>query len=347
MKFASSLLKQIGISWRHLDPFSLQVRLTVGIAVVSAVGLGSVAIWTSWKIQQILIDSHKQSIEQIAERFPHDLEIYSEMMSQETGLVKAIDNLTNANTLLWIKSSDGTILAKSATVNVHADRTDAALISLTEMPLSPQLYEVNRRFFVWCGSPLLVKGAMLGKLYVAQDITREQMMFLAMVRGLGIASLLSIVAITVAIALYIQRSLQPLRQISRLAETISADDLGQARLHLDRAPTEVRELARMCDMMLDHLSESWEQQRQFVSNVSHELRTPLTIVHGYLQSVLRRGTNLTAARSSQPDLVILDWMLPGLTGIEICRRLRATGDQVPIILLTAKDEVSEAFGKLR
>lgn len=293
MKFASSLLKQIGISWRHLDPFSLQVRLTVGIAVVSAVGLGSVAIWTSWKIQHILIDSHKQSIEQIAERFPRDLEIYSEMMSQETGLVKAIDNLTNANTLLWIKSSDGTILAKSATVNVHADRTDAALISLTKMPLSPQLYEVNGRFFVLCGSPLLVKGAMLGKLYVAQDITREQMMFLAMVRSLGIASLLSIVAITVAIALYIQRSLQPLRQISRLAETISADDLAQARLHLDRAPTEVRELARMCDMMLDRLSESWEQQRQFVSNVSHELRTPLTIVHGYLQSVLRRGTNLT------------------------------------------------------
>jgi hypothetical protein len=46
-------------------------------------------------------------------------------------------------------------------------------------------------------------------------------------------------------------------------------------------------------MMLARLSESWEQQRQFVSNVSHELRTPLTIVHGYLQSVLRRGTNLT------------------------------------------------------
>lgn len=105
---------------------------------------------------------------------------------QETGLVKAIDNLTNTNTLLWIKSSDGTILAKSATVNVHAERTDAALISLTEMPLSPQLYEVNGRFFVLCGSPLLVKGTILSKLYVAQYITREQMMFLAMVRRLGI-----------------------------------------------------------------------------------------------------------------------------------------------------------------
>jgi len=43
--------------------------------------------------------------------------------------------------------------------------------------------------------------------------------------------------------------------------------------------------------MLSRLSDAWEQQRQFVSNVSHELRTPLTVVLGYLQSLLRRGTN--------------------------------------------------------
>ena len=48
--------------------------------------------------------------------------------------------------------------------------------------------------------------------------------------------------------------------------------------------------------MLARFSESWENQRQFVSNVSHELRTPLTIVHGYLQSTLRRGKNLTEAQ---------------------------------------------------
>jgi signal transduction histidine kinase len=47
-------------------------------------------------------------------------------------------------------------------------------------------------------------------------------------------------------------------------------------------------------MMLLRLSTAWEQQRQFVSNVSHELRTPLTVVLGYLQSVLRRSTNLSS-----------------------------------------------------
>jgi two-component system, OmpR family, phosphate regulon response regulator PhoB len=44
-----------------------------------------------------------------------------------------------------------------------------------------------------------------------------------------------------------------------------------------------------------------------------------------------------------PDLVVLDWMLPGLSGIELCRRLRARSDtrQLPIIMLTARGEESE------
>jgi DNA-binding response OmpR family regulator len=50
---------------------------------------------------------------------------------------------------------------------------------------------------------------------------------------------------------------------------------------------------------------------------------------------------LTIARDTQPDLLILDWMLPGISGLDICLRLRYTGVQVPIIMLTAKDEVPD------
>ena len=52
-------------------------------------------------------------------------------------------------------------------------------------------------------------------------------------------------------------------------------------------------------------------------------------------------TGLATARELTLDLILLDWMLPGISGPEICRRLRSTGDKVPIILLTAKDEVSD------
>lgn len=44
-----------------------------------------------------------------------------------------------------------------------------------------------------------------------------------------------------------------------------------------------------------------------------------------------------------PDLIILDWMLPGLSGIEVCRRLRARDEtrKIPVIMLTARGEESE------
>ncbi|AFY57462.1 response regulator with CheY-like receiver domain and winged-helix DNA-binding domain [Rivularia sp. PCC 7116] len=62
---------------------------------------------------------------------------------------------------------------------------------------------------------------------------------------------------------------------------------------------------------------------------------------GYNVSVAHDGmTGLILARESTPDLAILDWMLPGLSGVELCRRLRTTGSKIPIILLTAKDEVT-------
>lgn len=68
---------------------------------------------------------------------------------------------------------------------------------------------------------------------------------------------------------------------------------------------------------------------------------------GYQVSVKNDGfEGLTAARELHPDIILLDWGLPGLTGVEICRRLRSTGDKVPIVLLTAKDEISDRVAGL-
>ncbi len=68
---------------------------------------------------------------------------------------------------------------------------------------------------------------------------------------------------------------------------------------------------------------------------------------GYEVTVVNDGLGgLGTAREITPDLILLDWMLPGISGLEICRRLRQTGDKVPIILLTAKDEVSDRVAGL-
>jgi two-component system alkaline phosphatase synthesis response regulator PhoP len=60
---------------------------------------------------------------------------------------------------------------------------------------------------------------------------------------------------------------------------------------------------------------------------------------GYRVEVAADGrAGYQAALNSQPDLLILDVMLPGLDGFEICRRLRAEGITLPIVMLTARDE---------
>lgn len=286
-------MTQIHKIYPKIDPYSLRLRLTVGVAVVSTLGLANLAFWTGWKIQQLLINNHKENIEIIAQRLPRDVQIYSEMMPSATALQKSIDNLTETNTFLWVKNTDNQILAKSNNWNQLPNATTTELMSLGEMTLKPRIDKVGERYFVLCGGAVPVKGKILGKLFVVQDVTREQKMFLVMVQSLSIGSVITIIVMSVAIAIYIKRSLQPLMQLSQMTSVISLADLGQAKLYLDKAPSEVKELAQTFNMMLARLSQSWEQERQFVSNVSHELRTPLTIVHGYLQSVLRRQTNLT------------------------------------------------------
>ena len=50
---------------------------------------------------------------------------------------------------------------------------------------------------------------------------------------------------------------------------------------------------------------------------------------------------LTLARQFKPDIVVLDIMLPDLDGVEVLRRLRADGDNAPVLVLTAKDAVDD------
>ena len=67
---------------------------------------------------------------------------------------------------------------------------------------------------------------------------------------------------------------------------------------------------------------------------------------GYLVDAALTGEDgLAAARQDPPDVVVLDLMLPGMDGFEVCRRLRMTGS-VPIIMLTARGDDFDVVGGL-
>jgi DNA-binding response OmpR family regulator len=76
------------------------------------------------------------------------------------------------------------------------------------------------------------------------------------------------------------------------------------------------------------------------------IESELTL-EGYRVTVANNGLDgLTIARDTSPDLILLDWMLPQISGIDICIRLRKTGLRMPIIMLTAKDEISDRVNGL-
>jgi OmpR-family two-component system manganese-sensing response regulator len=76
-----------------------------------------------------------------------------------------------------------------------------------------------------------------------------------------------------------------------------------------------------------------------------ELTDPLSRVltrEGYTVDAAYDGTNGSQlAYEGNYDLLILDWMLPGKTGLEICQQLRRTGKVTPVLFLTAKDTLDD------
>ncbi|HEX2863835.1 MAG TPA: response regulator transcription factor [Deinococcales bacterium] len=81
--------------------------------------------------------------------------------------------------------------------------------------------------------------------------------------------------------------------------------------------------------------------------VTSLLRRGLTF-EGFAVDVAASGPEgLALARDRLPDLVILDWMMPGLDGLEVLRRLRAVSPALPVVMLTARDAVGDEVAGLQ
>jgi two-component system, OmpR family, response regulator MprA len=74
--------------------------------------------------------------------------------------------------------------------------------------------------------------------------------------------------------------------------------------------------------------------------ISKVLRRAL-VYEGYqVDSALDGESGLNLHRDNHPDLIVLDWMLPGMDGLEVCRRLREVAT-TPILMLTAKETLED------
>ena len=68
---------------------------------------------------------------------------------------------------------------------------------------------------------------------------------------------------------------------------------------------------------------------------------------GYAADIASTGEDAVwMARATEYDAIVLDVMLPGADGFEVCRRLRASGVQAPVLMLTARDAVEDRVAGL-
>ncbi len=256
-------------------------------------------------MEQNLVTSHKQLLEYVAMRFPEQVEMYSEAKTIEVGLERTIDKLSTSGVAIWVQETDGKILGKSSGINQPSpDLLNA--FTQTAAPVKPTIVQFGDRQIVLCGNPLNVNGKLVGKIYLSQDITSDLDRLTAGINRLIAIGILAIFLLTIVISQRIRKTLQPLAQMSQIASNVSAEDLGAAQLELQQAPDEILGLATAFNEMTIRLSGAWEQQRQFVGNVSHELRTPLSVVLGYLQSLLRRGDNLSPHQQNAVSTAIAE-----------------------------------------
>lgn len=280
---------------REIDPASMQTRLTAGVVLASLVSIGSMTAWMGWRTRQILLDGHRQNAQMVADRFVEDVQYYADLMPPPEALQRVIDHRSSGDLALWVTTSNGELLAQSETLSMGSWQNSGITDDLLAMamPQGAEVRAVQEWQFVVCAEALSIPGMPVATLHIANDITMPYRGIQRLVKMLMLTSVAIIPPLALAVALYIRRTLSPLRQLNRLASQVTADTLTDHQLSLQAAPTEVQELVRSYNLMLTRLAKAWTQQKRFVNDVSHELRTPLSLIQGYLESTLRRGSNLT------------------------------------------------------
>ncbi|ABB57902.1 sensor histidine kinase [Synechococcus elongatus] len=272
---------------------SLQFRLTLELTLISALGVCSITLWSSWRLEQTLINGYKQNLSYISDSFPEIIKISSLNDSIQLELERSIAQVSKPRLLIWVRSPRGELLARSRGMNIpSSDLIEVA----NKLPASndPKVFQIQQQSFILAQTALSLDGNPIGNVYWLQDITEDQRQLDSLFSQLQLGSILLVFTLIVVIASRIRRAMAPIKEISQIASNISIIDLGADPLELRHAPEEILGLAKAFNDMLNRLSISWEQQQQFVGNVSHELKTPLTVISGYLQSLLRRGDNLNS-----------------------------------------------------
>ena len=284
--------------WREqlLGSLQGQIQLATYLAVFAGfTGASCAGLWVS---ERTLFQEHGRELQRQARAIDVNLQ---RLIAQQPAAAAALPGaaqiraelarFSDYRTLYWAVLADGsTVVPASKDLPMEQELVRRALAVNPDPVLLQQrvLNSGEQQFLI---EALLLSDAGL-RLWAARDITSSSRAFSNylswMILIWGICLLLTLASVT----WLVRRIVRPLIELSQLTETVTVETLQSSRISLSGAPQEVAQLAATYEDLLQRLSHSWSQQRQFVSGVSHELRTPLTIVSGYIRRTLRRGENL-------------------------------------------------------
>ncbi len=135
---------------------------------------------------------------------------------------------------------------------------------------------------------LLCRQTDEGSVYIAKSMLIEDNVFALLLVVMSVATVLAAIASGVVGISVSQSCLRPVHSMSRLMKEMTVSDLS-ARLDTNKIHTELRDVARHYNQMMDRLEASYAAQARFVSDASHELRTPLAVISGYADILDRWG----------------------------------------------------------
>ena len=129
-------------------------------------------------------------------------------------------------------------------------------------------------------------GEFSGFVLLSMPISHKTMAISELTDHYLMVAILVVVFAVLVLTLLARKNSDPLRDMAQTATAFGHGDL-KARANVpEKAPYEIRELARSFNNMAVALEKSEQQRQDFVANVSHELKTPMTTISGYVDGIL-------------------------------------------------------------
>lgn len=172
----------------------------------------------------------------------------------------------------------------------NADVTARALLP-GETVIGEKSIKFLMKLFFTNGFPLsiqLYEQGMNRAVIMTVRTSRMLVRSLAVVAALVLADLIRMLIFVRKRKRLDRRVLAPIRDMTEMAQTLSAANLSN-RINIAGTKNELRDLAVVINEMLDRIEQSYNSQKQFVSDASHELRTPIAVIQGYADMLRRWG----------------------------------------------------------